>query len=81
MAVASLVLGIISTIWGVILPSKIIGAIIGIVGIVLGAVVKKNDPSNGMATAGLVLSVVGTVLCLIISVACAAACGACGALF
>ena len=80
MAVASLVLGIISTIWGVILPSKIIGAIIGIVGIVLGAVV-KNDPSNGMATAGLVLSVIGTVLCLIISVACAAACGACGALF
>ncbi|MGN0412707.1 MAG: hypothetical protein ACI4FV_06675 [Lachnospiraceae bacterium] len=81
MAVASLVLGIISTIWGVILPSKIIGAIMGIVGIVLGAVVKKNDPSNGMAAAGLVLSVIGTVLCLIISVACAAACGACGVLF
>ena len=82
MAVASLVLGIVSTVWGAIIPpTKIVGAIIGIVGIVLGAVAKKNDPSNGMATAGLVLSVIGTVLCLIITIACAAACGACSSLF
>ena len=42
----------------------------GIVGIVLGALARKNPDKKGMATAGLVCSIIGTVLCLILYIAC-----------
>ena len=71
MAVASLVLGIVSVVFAVIpgLPDWL-AAILGIVGIILGALGKKKGQKN--ATAGLVLSIIGTVLGLIFYIACAA---------
>ena len=62
LAIASLVLGIVSILFcfmGLAVP---FGLIIGIVGIVLGVKSKKAAPS-GMATAGFVLSIIGTVIC------------------
>lgn len=77
MAVASLVLGIISVIFGVFLSSFAgwLGAIIGIIGIILGAVAKKKPESSGVATAGLVLSIIGTILSLLLYIACLACVG------
>lgn len=77
LAVASLVLGIVAIVFSFIGLSIPFGLIIGIVGIVLGVMAKKKNPS-GMATAGLVLSIIGTILCAIIFIACAACMGAIG---
>lgn len=86
MAIASLVLGIVATVFGIIFGGfGWIGILCGIVGIVLGALSKKNKPEgNGMATAGLVLSIIGTILSAIVfiaCVACASSMGAAGMLF
>ncbi len=73
MAVAALVLGIVAIIFsfiGLFIP----GLIAGIVGIVLAVVAKKKAPS-GMATAGLVVSIIGTVFCALIFIACGACIG------
>lgn len=71
MAVASLVLGICS----LIIPG--IGPILGIVGIVLGAMAKKDPNQNqGMATAGLVCSIICCAISSISLIACIA-CGGC----
>ena len=73
MAVASLVLGIISIVCSFIGGVNWVGAILGIVGIVLGVLGKKKTPEKaGMATAGLVMSIIGVVLSLIFIIACAA---------
>lgn len=77
LAVASLVLGIVAIVFSFIGLSIPFGLIIGIVGIVLGVMAKKKNPS-GMATAGLVLSIIGTILCAIIFIACASCIGAIG---
>ena len=77
MAVASLVLGILAIVFAIVgVGYQWIGAIVGIIGIVLG---KKNPEKKGIATAGLVCSIIGTVLCLITFVACVACLGALGA--
>ncbi len=73
MAVASLVLGIISVVFPFI-GLGLIGLIVGIVGLILGIIAKKKAPS-GMATAGLVLSIVGVSLTLLVLIACAACYG------
>lgn len=75
LAVASLVLGIVSIVFSFFL--QWLGLIIGIVGIILGVMAKKKNPT-GMATAGLVLSIIGTVLCALIFIACIACIGAIG---
>ena len=75
-AIASLVLGIVSIVFNF-FALQIFGLILGIVGIVLGVMAKKKNPS-GMATAGLVLSIIGTVLCALLFIACAACVGAVG---
>lgn len=74
MAVASLVLGIISIIIGAVSSGMLgwLGAILAIIGIVLGAVGRKDEAKRGMATGGLVCSIIGLVLCLILYIACAA---------
>ena len=72
MAVASLVLGIISIVLSFFPGLSIWGAIVGIVGIVLGVLGKKVPEQAGMAKAGLVCSIIGTVLCLAFYVACVA---------
>ena len=77
LAVASLVLGIVAIVFSFIGLSIPFGLIIGIVGIVLGVMAKKKNPS-GMATAGLVLSIIGTILCAIVFIACTACIGAIG---
>lgn len=79
MGVAALVLGIIAIVIGVFSAGALgwVGAIMGIIGIVLGAIGRKKAPDEkkGMATAGMVCSIVGTVLCLIFYIACAACVG------
>ena len=75
LAVASLVLGIVSIVFSFFI--QWLGLIIGIVGIVLGVMAKKKNPC-GMATAGLVLSIIGTILCALIFIACIACIGALG---
>ena len=72
MGIASLILGLISLIvalffsaWGW------VAIIVGIVGIILGALAKKKG-EGGVATAGLVLSIIGAALGLIFYLACVA---------
>lgn len=80
MGVASLVLGILSLIIGIFLPAfQWIGAIFGLVGIILGAQGRKNPEKKGIATAGMVCSIIGFILCIIFFVACAACVGGLGA--
>ena len=84
MGVASLVLGIISLVIGAFSAGVLgwLGGIIGIIGIVLGALGRKSNPEKaGLATAGLVCSIIGTVLCLILYIACVACLSAAGATF
>ncbi len=71
MAIASLVLGIISIIFAFTGPVSFVGIIVGVVGIILGAVARKNDPS-GIAIGGLVTSIIGTSMALIFYLACVA---------
>lgn len=79
MGVAALVLGIIAIVIGVFSAGTLgwAGAIMGIIGIILGALGKKNAPEGktGIATAGLVCSIIGTILSLLLYVACAACVG------
>ncbi len=77
MGVASLVLGIIAIVIGVFSSGLLgwLGAILAIVGIVFGAIGRKNSEKAGMATAGMVCSIIGLVLCLILYLACAACLG------
>lgn len=77
LAIASLVLGTVAIVFSFIGLSIPFGLIIGIVGIILGVMAKKKNPC-GMATAGLVLSIIGTVLCAIVFIACMACVGAIG---
>lgn len=78
MAVASLVLGIISIVLGVFSAGSLgwLGAIMGIIGIILGVLGKKDESKKGLATAGFVCSIIGTILCLLMYIACIACVGA-----
>lgn len=71
MGVASLVLGIISVVIAAFF-SYIgwLAVILGVGGIVLGAVGRKNG-KGGVATAGMVLSIIGVALGMIFWIACA----------
>ena len=79
MGVASLVVGIISLLIGLVSAGLFgwLGGSLGIIGIVLGALGRKNAPEgkSGIATAGLVCSIIGTVLGLLLYVACVACVG------
>ena len=64
MAVAGLILGIVSIVFAFI-PHWIcylLGLVAGIVGIVISVKGRKSKDKKSMATAGLVLSIIGTVL-------------------
>lgn len=64
MGIASLVLGINALVLGWEIPGfQWIGAMVGIIGIVLGAIGRKKNAS--CATAGLVCSIFGTEVCLL----------------
>ena len=77
MGVASLVLGILAVVIGLFSAGALgwLGAILAIIGIILGTLGKKDPEKKGIATAGLVLSIIGLVLCLILYIACAACIG------
>ena len=77
MGIASLVLGIISLVWAC-FGGTYLSAIVGIIGIILGAVGKKSGAK--CAVGGLVLSIIGTVLSLIFFIACVACVRAAGLL-
>lgn len=77
MAVAALVLGILSIVCGVVSGSGLglVGVIMAIVGIILGAQARKDPQKNGMATAGLVCSIIGLLLNIVVFIACMACFG------
>ena len=82
MAITALVLGIVSIVLSFIPAIQIVGAIAGVIGIILAALAKKNNPdAGGLATAGLVLSIIGLVLSLLFFLFCGSCltCGAAGA--
>ena len=75
MGVASLILGIVSVVIGAFFSAfGWVAAITGIVGIILGALARKNG-QGGVATAGLVLSIIGLCLGMILYIACVACIG------
>ncbi|HEY2745192.1 MAG TPA: DUF4190 domain-containing protein [Polyangia bacterium] len=73
MAVAALVLGIFGTIlcW---FPAALLGVPLALVGLILAILARKNavetQQPTGMATAGLVMSIVGLTLGILLSAAC-----------
>lgn len=80
MAVASLVLGIVSVVGSFFGAWALLGLIAGIVGIVLAVKGKKIPAKKGMATAGLVLSIVGTSLSGLMFVCAACVLGTAGSI-
>lgn len=74
MAIASLVLGICALVFPFI-GLGWLSVLIGVVGIVLGALGRKNSEKQGMATAGIVMSIIAVALGLIMWLACAACIG------
>jgi len=78
MAVASLILGIFSIVLSWIpVAGWIICLVMGILAIVLGALGRTRQPEKkGMATAGMILGIIGVVFSVIFVVACGAALGA-----
>lgn len=83
MGVASLILGIIAILIGLVSAGLLgwLGAIIGIIGIILGALGRRNPEGKGLATGGLVCSIIGTILSLAFYIACAACVSGVGSLF
>ncbi len=78
MAVAALILGICSIVFDFIF--QWLGILLGVVGIIMGAVARSKTPENGMATGGLVCSIIGTILGIVTLVACVACVGGLAAL-
>ena len=75
MAVTSLVLGICALVFPFI-GLGWLSMLLGIVGLVLGALGKKKNPEKkGIATAGLVMSIIAVALGLVSWIACAACVG------
>lgn len=78
LSTASLVLGIVSATASLLLSASSIACLVaGIVGIVLGIKGREKSISfygkaSGMATAGLVLSIIGTAVCALVFLSCLA---------
>lgn len=74
MGVGSLVLGIVSLVMAFIIPGatvKWIGAVLALIGIILGVQGRKQPDKQGIATGGLVCSIIGFIACIIVVIACA----------
>ena len=81
MVIASLVLGIISLVFMFIPGVNFLGILTAIAGIILGVLARKSDTEKkGMATAGLVCSIIALALVLIVLIACASCVGCTGCL-
>ena len=79
-ATASLVLGIISLVCIWFGYSALVGVVCAIVGLVFGIQIRKASQEegftpSGMATAGLVLNIIGLSLCAVAFIACVACVG------
>lgn len=73
MAVASLVLGIVSLVLNIIFGTVYgVGILTSLVGVVLGAMARKDLETKGMATAGMVCSIIALVLGILVFIACIA---------
>lgn len=69
-ATASLVLGIISLVFIFFGIYAFIGFILAVIGLILGIQVKKTDPGNGHAKAGVILCIIGLALTALTFIAC-----------
>ena len=83
MSIAGLVLGVVAIVFVFIPGVSFLGWIMGVVGIVLSAIAisqaKKAGEKNGMAVAGLVLSIVSIAIgIIVVMVACIAGCAIAG---
>ena len=76
MAVASMVLGIVSIV--MLCCSQYISLPCAIIGLILGIIYKKNNGKNGMATAGVVCSIVSLVISILAIIASVVFLGAVG---
>ena len=74
MAVASLVLGICSLVFPFI-GLGWLSVLLGVIGTILGALGRKNAEKKGIATAGMVMSIISVVLGVVMWIACAACVG------
>lgn len=76
MGIAALVLGIISIVMSLFTwlsyAFPILGAIIGIVAVILGGLARKDPNQSGIGTAGLICGIVGASLCIVFGISCAA---------
>ena len=79
LAIASLVLGIVGIVC-IFAGKGWLSLILGIIGIILAVKSKKQSPS-GMATAGLVLSIISTVFGALVFIACTALVGVGASIF
>lgn len=81
MGVAALVLGIIALVCCFIPGAALIGLIVSVIGVVLGALGRKDPQKAGIATGGLVCSIIALILCCVFFFACGglAACSMCSA--
>ena len=74
LAIASLVLGIVSLVlvaaFSWMLWVSIAGLCLGIVGTILGVMGRKNDTGRTMATAGMILSIIGIAIGAICFISC-----------
>ncbi len=73
MAGGSLALGIISLVMAFLIPGSIvkwIGAFLSLIGIILGANGRKNKEKHGLATGGMVCSIIAFIACIIVVIAC-----------
>lgn len=76
MAVGALVLGILSLVFAFfVVGFQWVGALIALVGIVLGAMGRRDPMRAGLATAGLVCSIIGLIFSLLLYIACVACVG------
>lgn len=73
-AIASLVLGIVSVVFIFTGNFALLGVVAGVIGLIVGISARKENPT-GMATAGIILSIIGLALCVIAFIACVACVG------
>jgi hypothetical protein len=78
MGIAALVCGIVSAVLAFSYFGAIVGFVLGIIAIVLGILGRKKIQWKGLATAGLVLGIIGTVLSAVLFMTCVACAGALG---
>lgn len=69
-SIASLVLGIVSLVFIFFGTFAFVGMIMAIIGLILGISAKKENPDDGKAKAGIVLSIIGLALCSLSFIAC-----------